>query len=62
MSLIFSKRNNIVPIKNLQEDSIDDDLKNQLWNFISLLFFKEFTDYTYNFLEKTHKATIKPII
>jgi hypothetical protein len=48
MFSIFSKRNNLKPIKNLQEGSIDDELKNQLWNIINLLFLNNFINFEYS--------------
>lgn len=57
----FSQRIGKTPIKNvLQVESIDEDLKNRLWNLILEGFFDRFRDYAVN--SKVEKAELMKLI
>lgn len=42
----FSQRKGIKPVKSIQVDSMDADLRNSLWNALSICYWERFEDYS----------------
>ena len=54
--MLFSKRNSLVPsLKELQTDSIDNELRIRLWNLLTVFCWNHFRGYAgYNNIEKSN--------
>ena len=62
--MLFSKRNKIVPFqKDIQVESIDDELRTRLWNMLKVFYWDNFSRYdSSNFIRKSNFEKYIPLL